>query len=98
MFGERRDEISLLGAADAYFQRFDIEHFFRFDKRRLLLTRFQTPKVSSDEHWWEISVLDYLQLWIPKDLAKNSWRRWQCYLDKGEQATRSLSRMQRNMT
>ena len=98
VFGERREEISLLEAADAYFQRFDIEHFFRFDKRRLLLTRFQTPKVSSEEHWWEISILAYLQLWMAKDLAKNSWRPWQRHLDKGDRATRSPSQVQRDMT
>ncbi len=51
LFEERRDEISPQEAAEAYFQRFDIEHFFRFGKGHLLFTRIQTPEVPRCSQW-----------------------------------------------
>jgi hypothetical protein len=97
VFGEQRGDIIPFEIANAYFQRFDVEHFFRFAKRRMLLTRFQTPDVSREEHWWEINILAYLQLWMAKDLAENSWRPWQRHLDKGKDAVPSPSQVQRDM-
>lgn len=38
--GERRHEISPAQSYDAYRQRYDIEHFFRFGKQKLLLNAF----------------------------------------------------------
>ncbi|GAB4425183.1 MAG: hypothetical protein Kow0031_04640 [Anaerolineae bacterium] len=48
VMGDRRDELSLEQIYLAYRARFDIEHFFRFGKQKLLLTRFQTPDVARD--------------------------------------------------
>ena len=37
IFGDRRDVITVKDAYDAYRQRFDAEHFFRFRKNKLLI-------------------------------------------------------------
>ena len=38
VIGEERCNLSLVEIYDAYNQRYDLEHFFRFGKQRLLLT------------------------------------------------------------
>ena len=48
--GERRKELTGRMVYDSYRQRFDIEHFFRFGKQRLLLDKFQTPAVEHEEN------------------------------------------------
>ena len=50
--GQRRAELSLVEIWDAYRQRYELEHFFRFGKQRLLLTACQTPDVRREENWW----------------------------------------------
>ena len=66
VMGKRRLEVSLLKAWQAYSQRFDMEHFFRFGKQRLLLTAYQTPEVQHEENWWQIVCLAYVQLWLAR--------------------------------
>lgn len=48
--GKRRREISAEDIASSYLQRYDIEHYFRFAKQKLLLTSFQTPDVRHEEN------------------------------------------------
>jgi len=74
---KRRHELSLLDIYHAYTQRFDIEHFFRFGKQKLLLDHFQTPIVSHEETWWQLAHLTYLQLWVAKDCAQSLPRPWE---------------------
>ncbi|MBN1313479.1 MAG: hypothetical protein JXB30_18880 [Anaerolineae bacterium] len=62
VFGELRQELSLPQIQRAYAQRFDLEHFNRFGKQRLLMTAFQTPDVRREESWWQIVQLAYVQL------------------------------------
>ena len=45
VMGERRQELSLVEAWEAYVRRYDVEHFFRFGKQRLLMAAYQTPEV-----------------------------------------------------
>jgi hypothetical protein len=71
MIGERRQEISLPEGFEAYQQRYDIEHFYRFSKQKLLLDRFQTSLVQNEEKWWQIANMAYLELWMArKDCVK----------------------------
>lgn len=79
VIGKRRGEITLLDATDAYRQRFDLEHFFRFGKNHLLLTGFQTPDVEHEENWWELVGLSYVQLWLAKPLTNIILRPWEMY-------------------
>jgi hypothetical protein len=53
--------MSLSDAYKAYGQRYDLERFFRFGKRRLLIiTSCQTSKAEREENCWEIVGLAYV--------------------------------------
>ena len=80
VMGARRTELSLLDIYQAYLQRYDLEHFFRFGKQKLLLDKFQTPDVKHEENWWRLVALAYLQLWAAKDLVSQLPRPWERYL------------------
>jgi hypothetical protein len=80
VIGERNHEISLSDAYHAYRQRYDIEHFFRFGKNKLLMNAYQTPDVEHEENWWEIVGLSYVQLYISAPLVQNHPRPWERYL------------------
>ena len=80
VMGDRRTELSLLDIYQAYLQRYDLEHFFRFGKQKLLLDKFQTPDEQHEEHWWRLVALAYLQLWVAKDTAGHLPRPWEKYL------------------
>jgi hypothetical protein len=80
VIGERRTEISAVEVYQAYCQRFDLEHFFRFGKQRLLLTAFQTPDLACEEAWWQLVHLAYAQLWLARSLVPKLSRPWERYL------------------
>jgi hypothetical protein len=82
VMGNRRDEISLIEAFTAYRQRYDIEHFFRFGKQRLLWDKYQTPDIDHEENWWQIVALAYVQLWLAHPLTTQMPRPWERYLSK----------------
>ncbi len=62
-------EIKLNQVYNAYKRRFDIEHFFRFGKQKLLLNSFQTPKVESEENWLWIAGFSQWMLYFAKQYA-----------------------------
>jgi len=78
--GERRHEISPYDAYEAYMQRYDLEHFFRFGKNKLLMISYQTPDVAHEENWWEIVSLSYADLFTAAPLAENLPKPWEIYL------------------
>jgi len=78
VMGNRRHELTLAQIYQAYIARFDIEHFFRFGKQKLLLTDFQTPEVKREENWWQLVHITYAQLWMARHVAEalpNPWER-----------------------
>lgn len=78
VMGDRRHELSLEHIYQAYAARFDIEHFFRFGKQKLLLVDFQTPDVESEENWFQLVHIAYAQLWMARhvvDCLPNPWER-----------------------
>ena len=78
VMGNRRHELSLAQIYQAYIARFDIEHFFRFGKQKLLLADFQTPEVRREENWWQLVHIAYAQLWMARHVAEvlpNPWER-----------------------
>lgn len=78
VMGARRHELTLEQIYQAYAARFDIEHFFRFGKQKLLLTAFQTPDVKREENWWQLVHIAYAQLWMARHVAEalpNPWER-----------------------
>jgi len=78
VMGARRHELTLTHIYQAYTARFDIEHFFRFGKQKLLLADFQTPDVQREEQWWQVVHIAYAQLWMARHVAEvlpNPWER-----------------------
>lgn len=96
VIGARRNEISLLEAWEAYSQRYDVEHYFRFGKQRLLMAAYQTPDVEHEENWLQIVALTAVQLWLARDLAEAMPRPWERYLPEAERDTASPSTVQRD--
>lgn len=80
VMGNRRHELSLLEIWQSYRQRFDLEHFFRFGKQRLLMTAYQTPDEQHEENWVQLCLLAYVQLWVVRDLSMHLPRSWERYL------------------
>jgi len=95
--GQRRQELSLVEAWEAYGQRFDVEHYFRFGKQRLLMAAFQTPEVDHEENWLELVSLAYVQLWLARQLVEALPRPWEQYLPQPEGQVASPSASQRDL-
>jgi hypothetical protein len=60
-----------------YCARFDIEHYFRFGKQRLLMSSFQTPETSSEENWMIFVMVAYHQLYHARIMARNLPNDWE---------------------
>jgi hypothetical protein len=75
--GARRRDLTLLDIWQAYQQRYDLEHYFRFGKQGLLTTAYQTPDVHPEENWWDLTQLAYVQLWLVRDTATGCPRPWE---------------------
>lgn len=82
VIGERRHELGPQAIFQAYAQRSDLEHFFRFGKQKLLLTDYQTPEVEREERWWQLVHLAYLMLWIARKTAACLPRPWERHLPR----------------
>ena len=78
--GKRRQELSLMQIWESYKKRYDIEHFFKFGKSRLLMDKFQTPDTTHEESWWQLASFAYAQLYMARQLADNLPNPWEKYL------------------
>jgi hypothetical protein len=96
VMGARRDELSPVQAFEAYRQRFDLEHSFRFTKQNLLLTTFETSDVEHEERWVQFVMLAYVQLWAAHFLAVALPRPWERYLKTHPSARISPSKVQQD--
>lgn len=79
LWGKAQEELTLEEAFWAYRNRFDLEHFFRFGKQRLLLDQFQTPELENQQNWLQIVDLAYWLLWVAKEEAQHQAKKWQQY-------------------
>jgi hypothetical protein len=95
VIGRRCQELTLMQAWEAYAQRFDVEHYFRFGKQRLLMAAFQTPDVSHEENWLAFVSLVYGQLWLAREVVEALPRPWERYLPQPEGQGASPSAVQR---
>jgi hypothetical protein len=75
--GSRRREVSSKYAHIAYGGRYDIEHFFRFGKQRLLLVNSQTCETHHEESWHWIGLLAYNMLYHARSLASTVQYPWE---------------------
>lgn len=96
VIGQRRDELNLTDIYHAYEQRYDLEHFFRFGKQKLLLTAFQTPKTDREQKWWQLVHLAYAQLWMARHVARQLPRPWERNLPTLRQRRISPTLVQRD--
>ena len=97
VFGERCAELSLVEVWEAYGQRYDIDHYFRNGKQRLLMTAYQTPEVEHEENWCQIVQLAYIQLWLARRLAEALPRPWERYLPQPEPGNATPTTVQRDV-
>jgi len=95
VMGERRQELTLEHIYQAYGCRFDIEHFFRFGKQKLLLAAFQTPEVQREENWWQLVHIAYAQLWLARQVVDALPRPWERNLPAMKQRLISPTLVQR---
>jgi DDE superfamily endonuclease len=96
--GEKHFTLSLQEIFNIYRQRFDIEHFFRFGKNKLLLNKLQTPDSAHEETWWQLVMIAYSQLYLARNIAKNTVNPWEKYLPSQRlfQEEKSPSQVQRD--
>lgn len=98
VFGQRRHQLTLAQSWQAYRQRYDLEHFNRFGKQKLLMNSILTPEVEREENWVQLSLLAYVQLWAARDLAVNLPRPWERYLPSSVNGHVTPSVVQRDFT
>ena len=96
VMGDRRDELTLTHIYQAYTARFDIEHFFRFGKQKLLMVAFQTPEVKREENFFLLTHIAYAQLWIARHLVHCLPRPWERNLPAMKQRLISPTLVQRD--
>jgi hypothetical protein len=94
--GKRRNELSAQAIYEAYGQRYDLEHFFRFGKQKMLLASFQTPEDVREEKWWQLVHLAYAQLWIGRHMAGRLPRPWERNLPAMKKGLMSPTGVQRD--
>ena len=80
VFGKSRHEIEIKDAYSGYCSRYDIEHFFRFSKQKMLLDNHQTPEIENEEAWWKLNMLAYSQLYQGRELTQGMPYPWEKYL------------------
>ncbi len=93
VFGKFRDEVSLIDCYKNYSSRYDIEHFFRFGKRKLLMNAYQTPDTEHEELWWKFCLLAYTQLYFSKTLAPMLPEPWERYLPEYKSAGSGVNKI-----
>jgi hypothetical protein len=96
VMGEQRGELTLLDIFHAYQRRYDLEHFFRFGKQRLLLDCYQTPDTDHEQKWWLMVHLAYLQLWIAYPVAQTVPRPWEATPPTDAKPPLSATQVQRD--
>lgn len=96
VMGDRREELSLAHIYEAYAVRFDIEHFFRFGKQKLLMVAFQTPEVAREENYFQLTHMAYAQLWMARHLVHGLPRPWERNLPTSKQRLISPTLVQRD--
>jgi len=74
--GKRRKEISALEAYESYRRRFDIEHFFRFLKQKMLFCDYQTPDLDHQISWWWFCLIGYWLIYHVRHIGNGATRPW----------------------
>lgn len=78
--GRNKDKLSLEDAFYEYMQRYGIEPFFRFNKQKLFLDKFQTPDNQHLDNWFLVVQLAIFLLFLTASEASHSCAKWQKYV------------------
>jgi hypothetical protein len=102
IMGDRRHEVSAIELYNNYKSRYNIEHFFRFGKRNLMMDSYQTPDIEHEELWCQFCMIAYSQLYMAKNLVKaipEPWERYsKSYKESDKQGLTSPSQTQRGFS
>lgn len=90
VFGDKRLTLSLQECVDNYYDRYDIEHYFRFGKQNLRMDSFQTFDTAHEENWWKLCALCYCQLYLSNELTQAIPEPWERYLPEFKNENSSL--------
>lgn len=96
VMGQCRQQLDAKQSYQAYTKRYNLEHFFRFGKQKLLLAAFQTPETSRSEKWWQLVHLAYAQLWLARSVAHALPRPWERNLPQMKSPSISPALVQRD--
>ena len=80
VIGKQKDNIKTEIIYFRYDNRFDIEHFFKFEKQKQMIDSYQSPDVSHEESWWNLVPLAYVQLYLANQLGEIIPEDWMRYL------------------
>jgi hypothetical protein len=80
VFGERRHETYAEQVYQDYLQRYDIEHFLKFGKKRLLMDKCQSSETQHEENWWSICSLAQAILFVAREAAQKLPYHWEKHL------------------
>jgi len=102
VIGDRRHEISTIDIYNNYKSRYNIEHFFRFGKRNLMMDSYQTPDIGHEALWWQFCMVAYTQLYMARNLVKSTPQPWEryskAYKESDKQGFTSPSQTQRGFS
>jgi len=74
--GKRRHELTSQEIYESYLARFNIEHFFRFQKQQLLFCGYQTTDLQRQINWWWVCFMSYWLLYMVRQITPGSHRPW----------------------
>jgi len=83
--GKRKEEIALWDVFRLYKCRFDIEHYFRFGKQKLLLNDYQTPEVEHYNTWHQVVAIAYWFLFAASKDVQYTCMPWEKKASNNEQ-------------
>jgi hypothetical protein len=75
VIGKRRHELTNQQIYESYLGRFNIEHFFRFQKQKLLFCGYQTMNLQHQVNWWWICLMSYWLLYLVRKITPDANRR-----------------------
>jgi hypothetical protein len=78
--GKNKDQLSPQDAFCEYMQRYSIEPFFRFNKQKLLLDKFQSPDIQHLDNWILVVQLAIFLLFLTAYEVQHTCPKWQKYL------------------
>ena len=85
--GKNKDQLSPEETFCEYMQRYGIEPFFRFNKQKLLLDKFQTPDIQHLDNWILVVQLTVFLLFLTAHDAQHTCPKWQKYLPIEKEAS-----------